>query len=238
MEILGLVPARAGSERVKNKNIRLLGNQPLIAYTISCALKSKLLTKVVVSTDSVEIAEIAKDFGAEVPFLRPAEISTSYSTELEFHHHALSALEKQCNFIPDLIVNLYPTCPFRKSSSIDRAIALLLENHEFDSLRSVTPCTEHPYKMWIKENKEIKPFVQSSDYEKHTLSYQMLPKVYIQNACIYISRYQTIMEKGSTLGDKILGFEMDQKEALDINNELDFKLASSLLVDMTSEMYF
>lgn len=229
MEILGLIAARAGSERVKNKNIRLLNNKPLIAYTIECALKSKLLTKVIVSTDSLEIAKIAKEYGAEVPFMRPLNLSTSNSTELEFHIHALEKLKELENFIPDLIVNLYPTSPFRESASIDRAIEYLINNPSFDSLRSISKCTEHPYKMWTKDGKSIVPFVHTSDNKMHTLSYQLLPEVFIQNACIYISRYKTIMVKKSTVGTQVLGFEMNPKEAFDINSELDFLLAESII---------
>lgn len=229
MDILGLIPARAGSERIKNKNIKLLNNKPLVTYTIECALQSKLLTKVVVSTDSEEIARIAKSLGAEVPFTRPKNLATSSSTELEFHQHALTELHKLSSFRPDLIVNLYPTSPFRKPSSIDTAINYLIDNPSYDSLRSVTKCTEHPYKMWVQKNKQIIPFVKSESNQSHTLSYQLLPKVFIQNACIYISRYETIVEKKSTIGNMVLGFEMDPIEAIDINTELDFMLAELLL---------
>lgn len=229
MKILGLIPARGGSERVKNKNIRLLGNKPLLAYTIEAALQSKRLDKVIVSTNSPEIASIAQEFEAEVPFLRPNEISLSHSTELEFHLHAIAELESSQNYIPDLIVNLYPTCPFRTSNSIDSAINLINTDNSADSLRSVKLCTEHPYKMWQIYNSHLKRFININNIDSQTLSYQLLPKVFIQNASIYISRLSTIKGKSSTIGDTVLAFVMDEFESIDINNELDFILAEAII---------
>ena len=229
MTILGIIPARAGSQRVKNKNIRELGGKPLIYHTINAALQSKLLDRVIVSTDCPEIAQIAIDYGAEVPFMRPSELSNSDSTEFEFHEHALNTLYDTDSYKPDLIVNLYPTSPFRKPFSIDKAIKYLINNPSYSSLRSVTKCTEHPYKMWTKSGKEIKPFVNSKDSQEHTLSYQLLPEIFIQNACVYISRYDTIVNHKSTIGEKVLGFQMDSIEALDINSELDLLIAKTII---------
>lgn len=229
MKILGLIPARGGSERVKNKNIRLLGNKPLLAYTIEAALQSKRLDKIVVTTNSQEIASIAKEFGAEVPFLRPDDISLSHSTELQFHLHALAELKANQKYTPDIIVNLYPTCPFRRATSIDAAIEKIVQNPQADSLRSVTLCTEHPYKMWKINKNYLERFININSIESQTLSYQLLPTVYIQNACIYISRLTTILEKNSTIGDKVIAFIMDEFESIDINNELDFILAETII---------
>lgn len=229
MNILALIPARAGSKRVSNKNILPLGGKPLIGYTIEAAKKSRLVTRVLVSTDSEEIASVSRAFGAEVPFLRPAELAQSDSTEMQFFIHALDWLAGGEGYVPDLIVLLYPTSPFRKFESIDKAIEGMLAHPEADSLRSVRLCSEHPYKMWVAEGKYLQPFVKAVEQNSHTLSYQLLPTVYIQNASIYITKPQTILEKGSPTGNIIIPFIMDEIESVDINTMLDFKFAELLI---------
>jgi len=231
MNVLALIPARAGSKRIANKNILPLGGKPLISYTIEAAKKSTLVTRVLVSTDSEEIASVARSFGADVPFLRPAEIAQSDSTEMQFFIHALDWLVENEGYHPEIIVLLYPTSPFRTSESIDRAIKKMLAHPEADSLRSVCLCSEHPYKMWVIEGKFLQPFVEVSDKNSHTLSYQLLPTIYIQNASIYITKPATIREKKSPTGDIIVPFVMDAFESVDINNPLDFKLAEVMIAE-------
>ena len=225
MKILGFIPARSGSNRIPSKNIKLLNSKPLIAHTIEAAKKSKLINRIVVSTDSEEIANLARKYGAEIPFLRPRSISDATSTEMEFFQHALDWFEKNESYKPDLIVLLYPTAPFRKSESIDRAIQLIQKHPEADSLRSVTLCSEHPYKMWVIENDCLKPFVKLKDPNIHTKSYQTLPTVYVQNANIYITKLHTIRVKKSPTGDVIIPFVMDECESIDINTTQDFEFA-------------
>jgi CMP-N-acetylneuraminic acid synthetase len=229
MKILAFIPARAGSKRIPNKNIKPLNGKPLIAYTIEAAKKSKHVNRIVVSTDSEEIAAVAKEYGAEVPFMRPAEISQADSTELEFFEHALDWFLINEGYVPDLIVLLYPTSPFRKTESVDKAIEKMLTHPEADSLRSVKKCSEHPYKMWIIEGEYIKPFVKAEKRDMHTLSYHLLPEVYIQNASIYITRPSTIKDKRSPTGDIIIPFIMDELESVDVNTPLDFMFAEMLL---------
>lgn len=229
LKILALIPARSGSKRVKNKNIRLLGGKPLISYTIESAKKSKYVNKIVVSTDSKKIAQVAKKYGAEVPFLRPKALAQDHSTEFEFHEHAINWLKKNERYEPDLIVNLYPTSPFRKSTTIDKAIEKILIHPEADSLRSVIKCSEHPYKMWEIKGEYLKPFIHKKDSNIHTLSYQLFPEIYIQNASIYITRPKTLFKFHSTVGKKVLNFIMTILESVDINSEIDFLLAEILL---------
>ena len=232
MKILGFIPARAGSKRIPNKNIKPLGNKPLIAYTIEASLKSKHINRTIVSTDSKVIAAVARQYGAEVPFIRPESISKTNSTEMEFFEHALSWLEQKENYEPDLIVLLYPTSPFRKPESIDHAIENIQKHPEADSLRSIKLCTEHPYKMWVEKNGYLKPFINDKDYSIHTLSYQVLPTVYIQNACIYITKPATIRNKKSPTGNIIISFIMDEEESIDINNPTDFEFAEMKIEKM------
>ena len=229
MKILAFIPARAGSKRIPNKNIKHLNKKPLIVYTIEAAKKSKYINRIVVSTDSEEIANVAKKYGAEIPFLRPKEISQSDSTEMQFFEHALDWFTENEDYEPDLIVLLYPTTPFRKTESIDEAIEEILKHPEADSLRSVKLCSEHPYKMWVIEDGYLKPFVKGKDPNIHTLSYHLLPAVYIQNASIYITRPTTIRNKKSPTGDIIIPFVMDEMESIDINNPVDFKFAEMFL---------
>ena len=206
-----------------------LGGKPLIAYTIQAAISSELVTRTLVSTDSQKIADVAAQYGAEVPFMRPAELAASDSTELQFLEHSLQWLANNEGYNPDLIVILYPTSPFRKPESIDKAIKTILRHPEAHSLRSVKKCTEHPYKMWVTDKNYLKPFVQTDLPNAHTLSYQLLPTVYIQNASIYITKPKTIRDQKSPTGDVIIPFIMDEIESVDINDPLDFDLAQIIM---------
>lgn len=233
MKILGFIPARSGSKRIPQKNIKLLNGKPLIAYTIEAARRSVYINRVIVSTDSEEIATVAKTCGAEVPFLRPENISQSDSTEMQFFEHALDWFSDNENYEPDLIVLLYPTTPFRKHETIDKAIEELLRHPEADSLRSIKLCSEHPYKMWAIKEGHLKPFVKDKDPNIHTLSYQLLPSVYIQNASIYATRLLTIKNKKSPTGDIIIPFVMDEIESIDINTSLDFQFAEMVMKSLS-----
>lgn len=237
MKILGLILARGGSARVPKKNIRELGGFPLIYYIIKSAKKSEYINRIIVSTDEEEIAEVAKRFGAEVPFYRPKELAKEDSPEFEAIKHALDWLKEKEGYIPDLIVKLFPTSPFLKPETIDKAIELMLANPTADSLRSVRLCKEHPYKMWVIEGNRLRSFLPPSEKlrDSHSLPYQALPKVYIQNACIDVIRPNTIWEKNSVTGDDILSLLMDEVESFDINTELDFLIAEKLLQMFSSK---
>jgi len=235
MKILCLIPARGGSKRIPQKNIKPLGGKPLIAYTIECAKKSRYINRIIVSTDDREIASVSRRYGAEVPFERPSEISQVDSTELEAFRHALGWLKENEGYVPDLIVKLFATSPFRKVESVDTAIERLLADPTADSVRSVSLCTEHPYKMWrIAGNRltHLIPADQKPD-QAHTLSYQVLPKVYVNNASIDVTRPSVIWEKGSITGREIIPLIMDDEiESHDINNPLDFELAQSMIKNL------
>lgn len=228
-QVIALIPARAGSKRVPNKNIRLLGGKPLIAYTIEAALRSKNIDRIIVSTDSKKIASVAKEFGAEVPFLRPAKIAKSHSTEYEFHRHALDWLKAEENFVPDYLVNLYPTSPFRTTDSIESAVDCILKDKRADTLRSVIKCSEHPYKMWVKRSHYMKALIPTKSRNTQTQAYHLLPEVFIQNASIYIVKSSVVLKYKSTIGDRILPFVMSEEESVDINRPIDFEMAELLL---------
>lgn len=235
MKILAFIPARAGSKRIKNKNLQDLNNSPLISYTIMAAKQSRYINRVVVSTDSKRIAAVSEKYGAEVPFLRPAGIAGSKSTEMQFFSHALKWFKENEGYSPDLIVLLYPTAPFRRSESIDEAIKTILKFPNAHSLRSITPCSEHPYKMWTIKGGLLEPFVRTKIPNAHTLPYSMLPRIYTQNANIYITKPSTIFNQKSPTGRIILPFIMGEFESVDINNPADLLFARAMFNYITKQ---
>ncbi len=231
MKILCLILARGGSKRLPGKNVKKLGGHPLICHTIVAARQSKYINRIIVSTDDSEIARVSKACGAEVPFYRPKSISKDDSTELEAFEHALGWLKEKEGYVPDLIVKLFPTTPFKTAKSIDQAIKTMLANPRADSVRSVRLCKEHPYKMWTIEKNRLKSFipVEKKPREAHTLAYQSLPTVYVQNACIDVTKPSNIWKKKSVTGTDIVPFVMGEIESIDINTPLDFKFAELVL---------
>lgn len=230
MKILALIPARSGSKRIPNKNIARLHGFPLIYYTIKEAKLSQYINRIIVSTDSERIADIAKSYGAEAPFLRPESISKDTSTELELFNHALNWLKKNENYEPDLIVKLFPTSPFRTVVSIDECIRLKLTHPKADSVRSVKQVSEHPFKMWKIRNNRLIP-IMKRPREAHTAAYQTLPKFYVNNASIDVTTPKVI-NKGSITGKNIIPYIMNAQESLDINTEEDFLMARLLMGDV------
>lgn len=230
-KILCLILARGGSQRVPGKNIRKLGGKPLLAHAIECALQSRHINRVIVSTDDKKIANVAIRYAAEVPFMRPKNISKGDSKELDAFKHALGWLKEHEGYQPDIIVKLFSTSPFRTTQTVDKAIELFMKNPKADSLRSVRLCSEHPYKMWQIKGKRLNHFVslRLKPKESHTWSYQILPNVYIQNAAIDVTKPQTIWKKNSITGTKIIPFVMDEYESLDINSPIDFEFAEFLM---------
>ena len=231
-DVLAIIPARSGSKSVKDKNIRLINNKPMLAYSIEHALKSKLITRTIVSTDSEQYAEIARKFGAQVPFLRPLEYATDTALDYDVFLHALQFLKQKENYVPKLVVQLRPTYPVRNSQDIDRMIMQMLDDATIDSMRCVTPATEIPHKMWICNASEeqnaaqIVPIMRDIP-EGYNMPRQQLPKVYYQNACIDVIRTSVILEQHSMSGKKIFGYQM--KENFDIDTEEEFKRAEEYL---------
>lgn len=231
MNILAVIPARSGSKSVKNKNIRLIDGKPMLAYSIEHALKSRLINRVILSTDSDKYAEIGRQFGAEVPFIRPAEFATDTSLDIDVFRHALLWLKENENYEADIVVQLRPTYPKRRVEDIDAMIELLMNDTDADSVRSVAGATEIPYKMWLGTDKkeadgaftgELKP-IMTDIPECYNMPRQELPFVYYQNACIDVMRADTVLKKNSMTGDKILGYYM--RENLDIDTETELQRA-------------
>lgn len=230
-DVLAIIPARGGSKGLPDKNIRLLAGHPLIAYSIKAALDCPLISRVIVSTDSEQIAEIAKSYGAEVPFMRPTEYAQDMSTDLEVFRHALEWLEKYDNYIPDLVVQLRPTSPVRFKNDIENCIAKL-RNSDADSLRVVTSAFNNPFKMWIVEDQDqpMKPLLHLDVIsESYNQPRQNLPDVHWQTGMLDVIRTRVIREQKSMSGNTILPYLIEQKFALDIDDLDNFNRAEEMI---------
>ena len=250
MNILAVIPARSGSKSVPHKNIRKICGKPMLAYSIEHALKSRFINRVIVSTDSEEYAQIARKYGAETPFLRPAEYATDTALDYDVFLHALTYLREQENYEPDVVVQLRPTYPIRKIEDIDNMIEICLSDDRIDSVRSMSKATEIPYKMWIEtegrednedestigkipiDNKDcirVSPLITSIP-ECYNMPRQQLPVVYYQNACIDVFRPRVVLEMNSMSGNVIMGYRMS--ENFDIDTEEEFMRAKEYLASM------
>lgn len=225
-----LIPARAGSKRVANKNIRPLGGYPLIAYTLAAARDSGVFTSIIVSTDSEEIAAIARQYGAEVPFLRPSEYSGDKSADIEWLQHLLRRLRDEGRTF-DCFALLRPTSPFRQPATIRRAWAQFCAFPDADSLRAVELCKQHPGKMWRLGARWLEPLMDDGGINPpwHSTPYQALPRVYAQNASLEIAWSRVVLEEGTIAGRKIIPFLTEGFEGFDINRAEDWLLAEHYL---------
>lgn len=227
---VALVPARSGSKRVERKNIRPLAGHPLIAYTLAAARESGVFDGVVVSTDSAEIAEIARHYGGEVPFLRPAALATDVSPDIEWVRHALETLERAGRRWQSFSI-LRPTSPFRQADTIRRAWQEFTAADDIDSLRAVEPCRQHPGKMWVLEGRRMVPLLRDGPVAPpwHSMPYQALPEVYIQNASLEIAWTRTVRELGTIAGTRVYPFFTRGHEGFDVNEARDWWYAEHLL---------
>lgn len=227
---VALVPARMGSKRVPGKNIRALHGHPLIAYTIAPAIESGVFDAVVVSTDSAEIAKIAAHYGAEVPFLRPAEFSGDTSPDIEWVEFTLRALAERGRTY-ECFSLLRPTSPFRSPGTLRRAWDAFLADTRVDSLRAVEKCTQHPGKMWILRHNRLLPLLPFGPDTQpwHSSQYPSLPAVYVQNASLEIAWSRVALDRHTIGGETIAPFLTTEAEGFDINNRLDWVVAEQLL---------
>jgi len=211
-DVMALIPARGGSKSVPRKNLLPVAGKPLIAYSIMHAQACPLITRVVVSTDDDEIAEVARAYGAEVPFKRPAEAASDTATDFQVFHHALSWLAEHEAYVPELVVHLRPTGPVREAALVERAVQLMLANPEADALRSVGTAEQTPYKMWRIEDSFLRPLLEPPGYpEAHSMPRQKLPVAYWQNGYVDIVRPRTIIELESMTGAVVLPFVVEGK---------------------------
>ncbi|MDP3772335.1 MAG: acylneuraminate cytidylyltransferase family protein [bacterium] len=229
LTILALIPARGGSKGIPKKNIKPLAGRPLIAHSIVVALASRVIDRTIVSTDSEEIVAVAREWGAEVPFIRPAELAEDLTPDMPVFEHCLWWLKENEGYEPDVIVHLRPTGPLRTAEEIDEAIELLAACPDADSIRSVEPPPKSPYKMWMPDGKYIRPFTEIAGLkDAHTMPRQILPKVYQTTADIGVLRRTTVTEKKSVIGDRVLPYVL-RRPTVDIDTPFDFVVAELLL---------
>ena len=226
--VLALIPARGGSKSIPRKNIIDVAGKPMIAWTIEVALKSSHITRTIVTTDDPGIADIARQYGAEVPFLRPVSLAGDASLDIEFHRHALKWLAEHEGYEPDLVVNLRPTTPSRQADVIDRAIEIFESNPQADSLRSVHMASQTPFKMWTIDSDGLLNPVARLDQlaEPYNAPRQQLPPVYWQDGYVDITRPSVILEKHSTTGDLILPFVVEEPQ-IDVDYPEDLMSAEA-----------
>jgi CMP-N,N'-diacetyllegionaminic acid synthase len=226
---VAFVPARAGSERVPHKNVRLLAGHPLLAYAIETALRSGVFARVVVSTDSEDIAEIARWYGADVPFLRPAEYATATSPDIEWLTFTLDRLGEPY----DLFAIVRATNPFRGPDVVRRGLEQLLATPEADSLRAVERVKQHPGKMWVlaEDGQTMSPLLDQSqlDVAWHAGQYQALPGVYSQNSALEIAWTRVVSETGTREGRVVAPFFTEGHEGFNVDDEEDWERAERLI---------
>jgi len=228
--IVALIPARAGSKRLPDKNIRPLAGHPLIAYTISSALQSRVFSAVIVSTDSQLYGDIAGHYGAEVPHLRPSELAGDLSPDIEWVEDTLRRLQEN-GLDYDCFSILRPTSPFRLPETIKRAWQAFLAGEGADSLRAVEKCKQHPGKMWIVRGNRMVPLLPLTPSEQpwHSSQYQSLPEVYAQNASLEIAWSRVVFESRTIAGNVLMPFFTKDYEGFDVNSAYDWNLAEHLV---------
>lgn len=234
---LALIPARAGSKRVPDKNVRPLAGHPAIAYSIAAALESGCFAAVVVSTDSEAYARIARHYGAEVPFLRPTAFAGDTSPDVEWVRHALLALREAGREFACFSI-LRPTSPFRSAGTIRRAFESFAQEAGVDSLRAVEVCKQHPGKMWVVRGRRMHPLLPLSPEEQpwHSSQFQALPTVYIQNASLELAHTRVALDGGTIAGTTVMPFFTEDFEGFDINHPDDFRRAEELVRDGTASL--
>ncbi len=226
---VAFVPARSGSERVPGKNVRPLAGHPLLAYAIETAHRSGCFERVVVSTDSEAIADVARWYGADVPFLRPEEYATSTSPDIEWLADALPRLDERY----DLFALVRATNPFRGPDVVRRGFEQLLATPEADSLRAVERVKQHPGKMWFlaDDRRTMRPLLDQShlDTAWHAGQYQALPEVYVQNSALEIAWTRVVTDTGTREGNVVAPFLTSGLEGFNVDDEEDWERAERLV---------
>ncbi len=228
--VIALIPARAGSKRIPDKNVRRLGEHPLLAYTIAAARASNIFEDVIVSTDSENYAAIAAHYGASVPFLRPIEFAGDRSPDIDWVEYTVTRLREEGRAY-DCFSILRPTSPFRQAETIQRAWNEFLNQEGVDSLRAVELCKQHPGKMWVVRGKRMTPLLPLSPIEQpwHSSQSPSLPQVYVQNASLEIAWTRVVLETRTIAGNVMMPFFTHEHEGHDVNQPYDWDYAEHLL---------
>ncbi len=231
-EVLAIIPARGGSKGIPRKNIRLFAGYPLLAYSIAAGLQAETVTRTIVSTDDGEIAGVARDFEAQVPFMRPPELAQDDTTDLPVFQQALTWLREHEGYVPDVVVQLRPTSPIRPRGLVDEAVRALAEHADADSVRGVVPAGQNPHKMWrlAGESGPMTPLLTVDGLaEPYNAPRQSLPQVYWQTGHVDAIRVGTIVSGGSMTGRTIYPLMIDPRYAVDIDNPADWSRYEALV---------
>tara|TARA_B100000674_G_C37695696_1_gene848116 strand:+ start:150 stop:851 length:702 start_codon:yes stop_codon:yes gene_type:complete len=227
--VLAVIPARGGSKGVPRKNLQNICGKPLIAYSIEAAKGVSRLTDIIVSTEDEEIAQVAVDHGADVPFMRPAELAEDLTPTFPVIMHALEQMEAARAAEYDAVLLLQPTCPLRTAAHIDTAIDMLLSEN-CDSVVSVLEVSNtHPFRMKRLVGNRLINYIDQGFEDMRPR--QVLPKVYLRNGAIYLNRRQSLIGTQALVGDHCLGMVMDEEESVNIDGRLDLILAESMMQD-------
>ena len=235
MEVLAIIPARGGSKGIRNKNLMIFGGKTLVANSVIHAQNSDLVSRIIVSTDSITIKDEALGAGAEVPFMRPSDLAEDHVLDLPVFEHALTALRKIENYEPDYVVHLRPTAPYRMDKCVDEAILRLVNDTDADSVRSVSEPQNHPYRVFSIENGYLVPIMRHEHPEPHALRRQDLPKLYYYNCVIDVTKPSTIFNKKSMTGDRIHPYIMDPEEVIDIDTLRDLEIANLMFANRIND---
>ena len=223
VDILAIIPARSGSKGVSNKNIKDLNGHPLIAYSIKAAMLTPAIDRVIVSTDSRRYASIARQYGAETPFLRPKEISGDNSTDLEFVEHALEWLDQAEGNVPHLLVHLRPTTPLRDPRIIEKAILTINDDNQATALRSVHQMSNPAYKCFeVQDDYLVCICSRSRNIEPTTFARQNFPKTYEPNGYVDILKTDYVTKRKQIHGDKVIAFETPRVADIDMFDDFDY----------------
>ncbi len=233
MEVLGLIGIRSGSKGVENKNIKYLYGKPLVGWIIEAAKKSKSITRLVVSTDSEEYAKIAKELGAEIPCLRPAELATDFSPEIDYVTHILDWLKYNDDYTPDIVIRLMATVPLQEPDDIDKLVDILKTDSHASSAVVISESRQHPIKALkliddgFGSNKLVSYFSESGR-DVTPIARQNYEKAYFR-ANVIACKTETIYDTKSLTGDIVRYHIIPQERAIDIDNLVDFSIAELLL---------
>jgi N-acylneuraminate cytidylyltransferase len=227
--VIAIIPARGGSKGIPRKNLVPYRGKPLVVHSIEHGLAAKTVQRVIVSTDDAEIAAVAKAAGAEVPFMRPAELAGDDVLDWPVFQHVLDELAKREQYRPEIVVHLRPTTPHRDPAWIDEAVELLASRPDADSVRSVSPPDQHPYRVFrIDPNGMLDPIMKHEHPTPYLLRRQDHPPMFHYNCVIDVTRATTIVDKRSMTGDAILAYVMKRDDVIDIDSARDLEVAEAL----------
>lgn len=224
--MLAIIPARGGSKGLPNKNKKIFGNLPLICHSIKAALQSKLIDKVIVSTEDDKIASIARDYGAETPFMRPVKLAKDNSMVIDSYLHVIDRLTKKSSKQIDSFVGLLPTAPLRDAEDIDNAIKIFKDKNADSVISVVEAPVPVEWYLYINDKKILKNYLKKFNRLKNRQ--QEKQKTYISNGAVNVFCTKILRKKRKYFTDKTYPYLMPKERSVDIDDLYDFKLAEYL----------